>query len=159
MNTGAKTFRITGLVASALLAAGLLAGCANPFDQLAQSGIENMIKDQIKEQTGVDIDVNLTGGELPASWPATVPTPNGLPHTFAMGASDTGWTANYEAPNKSVWEDYVKTLEAAGFTLNHTTDLAGLSGAVLGNDSYNLLVNYSGNDGSASLTVIVTLAN
>lgn len=154
-----KSLKITSILASAVLSMGLLSGCANPLEQLAQGGIENMIKDQIKEQTGVDIDINITGGELPASWPAVVPPPTGYQLTFAAGASDSGWTANYEVPNKSHWENYIKTLEAAGFTLNHTTDLGEkLTGGVLEGHGHGLVVNYLGDDDKGMLSIVVTVS-
>lgn len=56
-----------------------LSGCfANPLEQLTEGLVEGGVEQIIENQTGVDVDVDGSGGaSLPADWPAEVPTPDG----------------------------------------------------------------------------------
>ncbi|MGB3413416.1 MAG: hypothetical protein WBA28_01730 [Microbacteriaceae bacterium] len=149
--------KLVSLLAAGAISALLLTGCANPLEQFTQGGIENLIKDKIKQETGADVDFSIgDGAKVPASWPAQIPTPQGMKLTTAMASAETGWHLSYEMTAESQFESYISSLVKAGFVEENTTSLLEMANSILAGHGYSLVVSFLGKDGKGTLSIIAT---
>jgi hypothetical protein len=107
----------TALIATAIAALLALTGCANPIEKI------------VEEQTGVEIDQdgdgNVTletedgkveigsGTEMPADFPAELPTPTGVLTSSVTGGG--GWTLNYEDVERNEVEQLKDHFRTSGY--------------------------------------------
>lgn len=125
---------------AALLTAGLLtltlAGCfGNPLEQLAESGVEELVEGT----TGVDVDVDGDGtASIPDGFPSDVPLPPGSP--VASLAVDNVFQLTYAVDGAAVAENLVAELIADGYTEVAKSDLGELKTWIYENDRYNVTV-------------------
>ncbi|WP_010204801.1 hypothetical protein [Salinibacterium sp. PAMC 21357] len=140
------------------IAAGLtvsLSGCfGNPFENLANGLVEGTVEKVVEGTTGVDVDVDGTGGSLPDSWPSEVPVPDGkiLFSLAAAGTYSATLTVDSQDKAKAGYEQFV----ANGYEVVSEISL-GDQGYAYGLQSDNWTVQYSwGADDEGTATVNVT---
>ncbi|WP_084073614.1 hypothetical protein [Demequina sp. NBRC 110052] len=147
-----------GLVAAAVALA--LAGCGaidSAVDDAVGDGIENAVEDAIERGTdgSVDVDLNGDGVEVPESWPAGVPVPEGT-ILSAISESDTTILVMAVAGSAAV-EAYIAALEGAGLARGEYSSDVEVGGyAELEGDGISVTLVWGGDpDGETSLQVAV----
>jgi hypothetical protein len=120
--------RRLAVLALVLLVAGLVSACGGSDDgveiEMGNGGADVTIAGD-----GVTIGVDQGDGvQLPDSWPASVPTPDGAPTMATSGEVDgtQGWTVNYSQADAEAFDAYVEALRAAGGESQVSMDQAGL---------------------------------
>lgn len=112
-----RTARVAVSLSLSLALTPLLAAC-NPADI-----VSGAVQQAVKDQTGVDINVNANGGSvsLPSDFPKDVPVVSGSIMTSASvgtGASKV-WTIAVKVNNsQTAYNDAKSKLQAAGFTID-----------------------------------------
>lgn len=145
------------LVAAMVLA---LAGCGaidNAVDDAVGDGIENAVEDAIEQGTdgSVDVDIDGDGVEVPESWPAGVPVPEGTIHS-AVSESDAVIMVMTVAGTAAV-DAYIAALEGAGFAPGEYSSDVEVGGyAELEGDGISVTLVWGGDpEGDTSLQVAV----
>lgn len=131
-----------------------LTGCfGNPLEQLTENLVEGGVENLIEDQTGVDIDVDGSGGgaSLPESWPSDVPTPDGSV-LFSAGI-DGNYTATFEISGADVVDRLRSDLEGSGYALTQEADYGGLLNYLYENDTYTVTAVYIAGEGENADTL------
>ena len=143
------TMRITRPIAAAAAAAltvGVLAGCANPLEQLAQQGAEKLVEDTIERETGVDIDADGEGGAaVPGDFPAELPLPDGAP-TAALKV-DKVWSLSYSIDDPAEAEALAGWYAENGYEELLSSDQGELRGWAYENEVYAISISALVGDG------------
>lgn len=130
--------RITAPAAllTAVLLTLTLTGCfANPLEELAENGVEDLVEGA----TGVDVDVDGDGtASIPDGFPSDVPLPPGSP--VASLQIDNVFQLTYTVDGAAVAENLVAELVADGYTEVAKSDLGELKTWIYENDRYNVTV-------------------
>ncbi|WP_155990579.1 hypothetical protein [Paraoerskovia marina] len=107
-----------------------LGGCANPLDELSESGVEKIVEEGLNSADGEgdsDVDLGIGGSaDLPDDWPAEIPTPAG--NVVMSTKIDGSWTASISTDTAGV-EAYLAELESSGFVSGDEIDLGGMTSA------------------------------
>ena len=148
---------VPATAALALTASLALSGCfANPLDGLVEGLVEGGVEQLIENQTGVDVDLGGSGGSLPSSWPAEVPTVSG--EIAYSAAFDGNFSASLTVGSIEAAQRAFSDLEAAGYTVTGEMQLGdGIETRTFENDTYNVVVVIAPNDdGTASVQYQIT---
>lgn len=106
-----------------------LGGCANPIDQLSESGVEKLVEKGVEAGSDGegDVDIGVGGSaDLPDDWPAEIPAPDG--DVVMSTKIDGSWTASISTDAAGV-ESYMAELEGMGFTSGDQIDMGGMKSA------------------------------
>lgn len=155
-------------IIAAAIAGLLLTGCGQAAEKAVEEGVEqgtggdvNIEDDGLtfKDEQGNELSL---GGQaaLPASWPASVPTPGGqlmLGTASADGATNGVWTIDEGIG--AAYGDYASALAAAGFTAQDTFEIEGGRTARFTGTGYEVTVVAAESGGTTSLNVSVVPAN
>ena len=143
---------------SLAVAAGItvsLSGCfGNPLERFTDGLVEGTVENVIEGTTGVDVDVDGTGGSLPDSWPAEVPVPDGsiLFSLAAAGTYSVTTTVGSSDAAKAGYEQFVSN----GYEVVSEISL-GEAGYAYGLTTPQWTVQYSwGADDEGTATVNIT---
>jgi ABC-type glycerol-3-phosphate transport system substrate-binding protein len=147
--------RRLGVLALALLIALALAACGGSNGGDADVAVGDGGQDLTVAVEDATIAVDQGDGvQLPDSWPAEVPKPDGEPTMATAGEFEggTGWTVNYGQADAAAYDAYVAALAAAGGEAGLSMDQNGLRSDTLMIGGYQVTVQLM--DG-VGMTVIV----
>ncbi len=139
MNTHARRLTTAIALASALVLAPVLTGCA------ALEGI-------VEQATGGQ--VNVSTGSLPDGWPADVPVIDGQILFGGTTKADDGtpiWNVTIKVESETAFDSIATQLEGAGFASVDAGELDGgdtITSGAFKNDVYGVLVAVTGTDGN-----------
>lgn len=108
--------RSVTFAATAAVAALLLTGCANPLEQLAQGGAEELVE----EITGVDVGIGGTAS-VPADFPSDILLPEGNPVTSL--SVPEGWQLTYSLPVEEAQRIFDAIKNDPAYTVEGETDM------------------------------------
>lgn len=104
--------------ATAAVAVLLLAGCANPLDQLVQGGAEEIVE----QVTGGNVDVGVGGtASVPADFPSDILLPDVDPVTTLT--IPEGWQLTYSLPVEEAQRIFDAIKNDPAYTIEAETDM------------------------------------
>lgn len=136
------------------VAALLLVGCSGASEtvggaivgdeEAVEEGVERMIEEQAA-QDGATIDVEIDGGaQIPDTWPASVPAPEG--ELLIVAAEGGGHALVARVASADAARDYVDALESAGFDVVNETSIEDGGWRQLEGEGLLVIVSWTGGD-------------
>ncbi len=133
-----------------------LSACANPLQAVSDQVAENLVEGAVESQT--DVDVEIDGGTIPASWPTDVPTPTGKIVTVFCG-DGMGCSGSFEvADAKGEFDTFVAALLGRGFTQSMDLSSEGNYLGVFENATTSVTVSTATDGSSSTGNVLVIIA-
>lgn len=157
-----KLVRRLAVAGTAVVATLLLAGCANPVEQMLASAGQSAADKIVSEMSGTEVE-GLGSSEIPDDFPSVVPLPDATPNT-AMASTVDGersWIIHYqEGIDKASFDTLVTQLSANGFTEESNADIGGaMRIAVFNNADYMVNVSLLGSDDQDRILQLMVTTN
>lgn len=150
--------RRTAAAFAAVLGLIILGGCANPLDELSESGVEKLVEEGMEagsEGGDIDFDIDVDGdGGAPSGWPSEVPVPEGS--VVMSAAVDETWTMMVTTTTETI-QAYIDTLTAAGFESSSEADFGGIQGGTFTSDNYTVTIAVIAGEGTDESSMSVSV--